>query len=786
MSRDGYTIGEKSTSKTTDPRFWQCLALVLGVIALVLLIVVIVLAANKEKEDTNIPECKRLPVSGVIDITEPEKPPIFHDLTRGEIRIIFDFMLSQKSLNLSQPSKAVLASNYIYAMELILPEKKFVLQSTQQSPPIRKALVTVFCGGKAEPNVEEYCVELTQQLSFCGGPRSIPFSFRPFTIPEYMSALNVVTEDANRIVGDILLESFKGSFFQCGGNCLGVENITPYAAMIAEVEGKGYRGLWFPFLQLMEPKNLHPVDFAVLVTFNGSAVPETADVWYNGQSFASLQDFKDKWDKGEVSKLILDFPQMRTHDKKFPENMQRPPIEIEPDGRRYYIKDQTVTYMNWMFHYGISPSHGPQLYNIRFKNEMIVYELGLQEICVFYSSSEPAGRFTNYFDSVVMIGLYMKTLVPGIDCPSHATFLDATHMFETSDSPVTNKRAICVFEHNTGSPLRRHHAASETPSGYYEGAPNVVLILRMIGTLVNYDYIFDFIFYQNGVMETKVTASGIIISSFKSTDKKYGFQLTDQALGTLHYHFFNFKVDLDIGGSNNSYSTYEVEADEVPNPFSKASNPSNWHQEKVVKVDYATEREAAYKFNFSSPKYHVFYNENNKDKYGNPKAYRILQKSMAKNVRTQGAGNEPGSPWTRYQMVVTKRKETEPHSSSKYATYDGENRTVDFEDFIGEENINGEDLVAWVTMGVHHIPHSEDLPIMPTPGTDLSFLLLPFNYFPEDPSVGFNDNVRIQYDTPTGPLKIKKAKTSELNCLPPKTYSVEDLMGHPEDFINRP
>lgn len=94
--------------------------------------------------------------------------------------------------------------------------------------------------------------------------------------------------------------------------------------------------------------------------------------------------------------------------------------------------------------------------------------------------------------------------------------------------------------------------------------------------------------------------------------------------------------------------------------------------------------------------------------------------------------------------------------------------------------------MAWVTLGVHHIPRTEDLPIMPTPGNDISFLLLPFNYFPEDPSVGIGDNIRLQYDNPSSPLKIMAQKLNDLTCKPPKTYSVEDLMKEPEMFIDRP
>lgn len=756
----------------------------LGIICLALLITVIVLATQR-KEDENtptFPECYEASAGKVIDLTEPENPPIFHDLTRGEIEKIFNFMYMQKSLDIKQPSEASLGTNYIYSMELILPEKKDAFQSNTN----RKSLVTVFHGARPTPVVTEYCVELTTQLQFCGPPRSIQFSFRPITMHEYFVLMYTAYSQAIGMISDILSESFHGTLWECGNTCLGVESISIFSAVVAGVEGENYRGIWLPFLQLIEPKHLHPVDFAILVTINGTS-PKTDSVWYNGQRFESLQDFRDKWDKNQVTKLNVEYPKMRTHDDVVKENYQRPPMEIEPDGKRYSIKDQAVTSDNWKFSFGISPTHGPQLYNIRYRDDLIVYELGLQEVCVFYSSTEPFGMFANTFDSIVMIGRYVKTLVPGVDCPSHATFIDATFMSETSNTPVTNKKAICVFEHNTGSPLRRHHAPTENPSGYYEGAPNVVLILRVIATLANYDYLFDFIFYQNGVIETKVTASGIIASSYKSAGPKYGFQVNEQALGTLHNHFFNFKVDLDIGGSQNSYSTYNVEVDEVPNNFSKANSPSNWFQEKIVKVDYATEREAAYKFDFNKPKYHVFYNENNLDKYGNLRAYRLLPKGLAKKVMPDGVGNEPGAPWMRYQMAVTQRKESEPYSSSKYASFDGENRTVNFQDFIGDENIRNEDLVAWVTLGVHHIPRTEDLPVMPTPGTEMSFLLLPFNYFPEDPSVGIRDNIRLQYDSRDSPLKIMaQSKTNDLTCKPPKTYSIEDLTRDPDVFIERP
>lgn len=47
-------------------------------------------------------------------------------------------------------------------------------------------------------------------------------------------------------------------------------------------------------------------------------------------------------------------------------------------------------------------------------------------------------------------------------------------------------------------------------------------------------------------------------------------------------------------------------------------------------------------------------------------------------------------------------------------------------------------------MGMHHLPHTEDLPLTTTIGKALNFYLLPYNYFPECPSASSRDNIRVE------------------------------------------
>uniref|UniRef100_A0A8C0XGE3 Amine oxidase n=1 Tax=Castor canadensis TaxID=51338 RepID=A0A8C0XGE3_CASCN len=80
---------------------------------------------------------------------------------------------------------------------------------------------------------------------------------------------------------------------------------------------------------------------------------------------------------------------------------------------------------------------------------------------------------------------------------------------------------------------------------------------------------------------------------------------------------------------------------------------------------------------------------------------------------------------TGYQLAVTQWKEEEPSSTSIYNLNDPWTPTVDFTNFINNESIAGQDLVAWVTAGFLHIPHSEDIPNTVTAGNGVEPVLCP-------------------------------------------------------------
>lgn len=76
-----------------------------------------------------------------------------------------------------------------------------------------------------------------------------------------------------------------------------------------------------------------------------------------------------------------------------------------------------------------------------------------------------------------------------------------------------------------------------------------------------------------------------------------------------------------------------------------------------------------------------------------------------------------------------------------------------------------QDLVAWITAGFLHIPHSEDIPNTVTVGNSVGFLLRPYNYYDLDPSIYSHDGVFF-----TSEQDVTACETNPIACLP-KTAS---------------
>ncbi|XP_034028118.1 amiloride-sensitive amine oxidase [copper-containing] [Thalassophryne amazonica] len=712
--------------------------------------------------------------------------PMFADLTVREMKAVRSYLHSIPELDLSTAQSLNLKKNSILLIELHLPRKHEALRALDrgQAKPPREARVVVQFANQAKPNITEYIVSplpspKSHRVKTFKGDRHPLFESRPITKSEYThitEALVKITTKAQKL----LFDTTGGfSFSNCSNRCLTFSDIAPRGT------GPGQRRTWIMLQKFVEGYFIHPVGFEVLLNHLDLDPQKwtVEKVWYNSRYFDSVEELVEKYDAGLVEKAKLpDHDDNDLYSTYIPRGYTSTPTEIhgpkfvEPQGARYHIDHNFVEYAGWSFAYRVRSSAGLQIFDLSFNGERIAYEISLQEAIAFYAGDTPAAMQTKYIDAGWAMGTSTYELAPGIDCPEIAKFVDLYHYYDT-DKPIHFKNALCIFEMPTGIPLRRHFN-SNFNGGYnfYGGLENTVLVLRTTSTVYNYDYIWDFYFYQNGVVEVKVSATGYIHATyFTPNGIQYGTKVYNYVLGNLHTHLIHYKVDLDIAGRQNSFESLDLKFVNFTNPWS----PEDFIvQSKLQRTQHKTERSAAFRFGKKFPRYVHFYNPNERNKWGHDKGYRIQFNSHAHSVLPRGWKEENGVNWSRYPLAVTRYKDDEVSSSSIYAQCNPWEPLVSFEDFIrNNEEIVNQDLVAWVTVGFLHVPHAEDIPNTATPGNSVGFFLRPFNFFNEDPSVTSKSTVIVRPGQ-AGQPKIQRWTPAVVgHCVTNKPFSYNGTYG---------
>ncbi|MBN3287803.1 AOCX protein, partial [Polyodon spathula] len=666
---------------------------------------------------------------------------VFADLTKEEYFQVQEYMRKQTSMNLSHSEYATPSENFIFLIELQLPKKKDVLQylSGKGKKPERQAKVVVFFG--SEGKIKEFLVGLLpnpnhhEDVTLKKYKKYPLITARPVTLGEYVLLFNFIYNHEFKKATKVLEESFGSDG----------KTLTPFEGMPRGFKS-GDRQSWIAFFRSVSGYYLHPVGLEVLVDHSSSNSSNWSvkKVLYNGQYFDSMEHLNDEYEKDKIKKSIykenLDYASLKP--RKKPSGIA--PLQYEVHGKRYSIQNNQVLYLDWSFAFGLSSLTGLRVFDVRFKGERIIYELSVQEATSVYGCNTATAMLTKFLDSSFGIGRFAHELVRGVDCPYLATFVD-TYRYIDTNSTQRFRNSICIFEHNTGRPLRRHF--TDFTENSYGGMANSALVLRTITAIVNYDYVWDFMFYQNGAVETKVYATGYILTAYMTEGGlQYGHQVAEKTLGAIHTHFLNFKVDLDILGVKNIFLTKDMTFDtqQVPwKPEERVKIP------KLVEKQLKTEKQAALRFDEKIPRYlHVASNETNK--WGHHRSYRIQVVSFNGDPLPEDIPEEKAMSWARYKVAITKHKEEEETSSSLYSQNDIWSPVVNFSEYIeDDESIENEDLVAWVTTGFLHIPHAEDIPNTVTVGNGGGFFLRPHNYFSEDPSIDSPDSVYLHPELPT-------------------------------------
>ncbi|KAF3812341.1 hypothetical protein GH733_019677 [Mirounga leonina] len=675
---------------------------------------------------------------------------MFADLSREELTAVMSFLTRQLGPGLVDAAQARPSDNCIFS--------PWPTWTGGAPPPAREALAIVFFGGQPQPNVSELVVGPLPRPSYLrdvtverhGGP--LPYHRRPVLRREYL--------DIHQLIFGRELPQAAGLLHHCCFYKRQGQNLVTVTTAPRGLQS-GDRAAWFGLYYNISGAGffLHPVGLELLVDHKALDPARWAiqKVFFQGRYYESLAQLEDQFEAGLVNVVLI--PDNGTGGSWSLKSQgppgPAPPLQVHPQGPRFSVQGSRVTSSLWTFSFGLGAFSGPRIFDIRFRGERLAYEISLQEALAVYGGNSPAAMLTRYIDGSFGLGKYSTPLTRGVDCPYLATYVD-WHFLLESHTPKTIRDAICVFEQNQGLPLRRHH--SNFYSHYFGGLAETVLVVRSVSTLLNYDYLWDMVFHSSEAIEVRLHITGYISSAFLfGAARRYGNQVGEQTLGTVHTHNAHFKVDLDVGGPENWVWAEDMTYVPTPVPWS----PEHQMQRlQVTRKLLETEEQAAFPLGGAPPPL----------RWGHPRGYRIQLLSFAGEPLPQNSSLERAFSWGRYHLAVTQRKEAEQSSTSIYNQNDPWAPTVDFADFINNETIAGEDLVAWVTAGFLHIPHAEDVPNTVTVGNGVGFFLRPYNFFDQDPSFESADSVYFREEQDA-----RACEVNPLACLPHTAACAPDL-----------
>nr|KAF6454701.1 amine oxidase copper containing 3 [Rousettus aegyptiacus] len=620
--------------------------LALAVITIFALVCVLLAGRGRDGGEPSMPpHCPSMPPSAQ-PWAHAGQSQLFADLSREELTAVMSFLMQQLGPGLVDAARALPSDNCVFSVELQLPGKAAALAHLDRGhpPPAREALAIVFFGRQPQPNVSELVVGPLPHPSYIrdvtverhGGP--LPYHRRPVLIREFL--------DIDHMIFDRELPQVSGLLHHCCYYKRGGRNLVTMTSAPRGLQS-GDRATWFGLYYNISGAGfyLHPVGLELLVDHKAldPAQWTTQKVFFQGRYYESLAQLEDQFEAGLVNVVLI--PDNGTGGSwslksRVPPG-PAPPLQFHPQGPRFSVQGSQVASSLWTFSFGLGAFSGPRIFDIRFQGARLAYEISLQEALAVQGGNSPASMLTRDIGGGLGMGKYSSPLIRGVDCPYLATYVD-WHFLLESQAPKTIHDAFCVFEQNQGLPLRRHH--SDIHSHYFGGLAETVLVVRSVSTMLNYDYVWDMVFHPNGAIEVKFHTTGYISSAFLfGAAQKYGNQVGEHTLGTIHTHSAHFKVDLDVGGLENWVWAEDMAFVPMAIPWS----PEHQMQRlQVTRKLLETEEEAAFPLGSISPRY-LYLASNHSNKWGHPRGYRIQMLSFAGEPLPQNSSMERAVSWGR-------------------------------------------------------------------------------------------------------------------------------------------
>ncbi|KAJ7078447.1 copper amine oxidase [Mycena belliarum] len=702
-------------------------------------------------------------------VTVAPKINIFISLTDDEAASVISFLHNQTELNLTAATDAGAWDNAIEVVDLVQPNKTDALAYLDDGGlvPDRFAVARIAFGATDEPYLQDFIVG-PLPISNTSTYASLDWATTSGSakIRNYNADGDLLTQwnfDVTATVADIVLDLLNGTANGSDDDDFDIWGIDPLWK--EEIDGEQRVILWNTYWRYPSGKNAIFDGETLLpqgLFFKSDITGRDPSKWkllgwlYGDIFYSTTEEFRKAWGSAGFVKYDLNLPGSwigsdQTGDF-FPGDDIAPPVAIQPNGQRFSV-DEAQKYVEWMdfsFYFTLTRDTGLRLFDIKYKGEHIIYDLGLQEAIAHYAGNDPVQSGTAYLDTFYGFGPYTFELVPGYDCPTYSHFLNSS--FHAAELSTTHRNSICLFESDPGYLMQRHSSSS-----YLALTKNIVFTMRSVSTVGNYDYSFDYIFALDGSIETVVRASGYIQSAYYAKNNNYGYQIHDVLSGSMHDHVLTWKVDMDILGTENTFVKHKIVPAEIKYPWANKTRSTM----RLERARVENEDDAKLSWPRNGAEIFLVENSDKPNKYGEPRGYKIAPSRGGSGMHLtieNSANLLKSQAFAKHALYVTKQKDTEARASRANNNYDPGKYTLPASARLKLNRSQGipllisthsstTDIVLWLNLGMHHVPHTGDMPNTVFTTAQSAFIISPHNYLHNDASRASRQMVRIDYNS---------------------------------------
>lgn len=396
----------------------------------------------------------------------------------------------------------------------------------------------------------------------------------------------------------------------------------------------------------------------------------------------------------------------------------KPYMAIQPEGPSFRVMNNAVSWQKWRFRVGWNAREGLVLYNVTYDNKNVFYRLAVSEMTVPYGGKNCSfqlstsvevrnrlsigAKFSYWIDprppyhrkqafdvGDVGFGVTCNQLTLGCDCLGHIKYFDGCTN-DTKGNPVVMKNIICMHEQDNG--IQHKHLNYRTNKATV--ARNRQLVVQMICTLANYEYIFAWIFDQAAGIELEVRATGILstmpIENDDGQRSEWGPNVGPGVFAPFHQHMFCMRVDPAIDGFNNTvyYEDSYSMIRNKDNPYGSGYRAEETVIKTSTPADTSVDRARVFKIRNDNVINPVTYK---------PVAYKLQAMPSQMLLMDEESYNYRRAKFATRPIWVTKYQEDELYAAGEFTNQSRQSNGVE-RWAQREDNVQNEDVVLWHSM----------------------------------------------------------------------------------------